>query len=190
MDHYDPYQEYELNGNPLKNGGYPCEKGNPPFGTPTRIGGSCVWLFRRTNDGIEVLSQKRAEHIDNGGKWDVSAAGHIDYGETPLEAAIREAKEEIGIEVLPEKLIHILTLPVFPTPDKHKLRNMVNYHYLYDWTGQPDDFHFDDDEVSEVRWISLADFDDFAKASLKSAWRDNRLLLDLIKTWLTYYGDN
>lgn len=190
MEHYAPYQEYSLNGEPLKNGGYSCEKDNPPFGTPTRLGGSCVWLFRRTDNGIEILSQKRAPHIDNGGKWDVSAAGHIDYGETPLEAAVRETREEIGVEVLPEKLIHILTLPVFPTTDEHKLRNMVNYHYLYDWTGQPDDFHFDDNEVSEVRWIPLSEFDNFVKNNLKPNLRNDYLLTGLVKTWLTHYGDN
>lgn len=189
MEHNDSWQEYSNNGEPLKNGGYPAKQGNPPFGTSTRIGGACIWLFRHTPDGIEVLSQKRSKNIANGGKWDVSAGGHIDYGETPLEAAVREAREEIGIEIVPEDLQHVLTLPSFPSSSKHN-KNMLNYHYLYDWTSKPDDFHFDDHEVSEVRWIPLKDFDDFAKESLKPNWRDNRLLLDLIKTWLTYYGNN
>ncbi len=190
MHQSDLWQEYALNGEPLKNGGYPAKNHNPRFGTPTRVGGSCVWLFRRTEGHIEILSQCRAPQIHNGGKWDTSAGGHIDYGETPIEAAVREAKEEIGAELSPEKLIHIISLPAFPSsPLTHK-RNMYNYHYLYDWTGQPDNFHFDDHEVSEVRWIPLAEFDEFAKQSLKSSWRDNHLLLELVKNWLTYYGDN
>ena len=189
MEHNDFWQEYSSNGEPVKNSGYPAERGNPPFGAPTLVGGSCVWLFRRTENGIEFLSQRRSEHLDNGGKWDVSAGGHIDYGETPVEAAVREAREEIGVDIAPEKLILILALPVFPSAANSR-RNMLNHHFLYDWTGREDDFHFDDMEVSEVRWIRLSEFDDFAKESLKPSWRDNHLLLYLVKAWLTYYGNN
>jgi len=31
-------------------------------------------------------------------RWDSSAAGHVDPGETPLQAAVREMQEELGIE--------------------------------------------------------------------------------------------
>ena len=31
--------------------------------------------------------------------WDFTAAGHIDPGETPVSAALREAQEEINIKL-------------------------------------------------------------------------------------------
>jgi len=47
----------------------------------------------------EVYLQKRPEWKDiQPGKWDTSVGGHIDYGETPDEALLREAGEELGIK--------------------------------------------------------------------------------------------
>ena len=51
------------------------------------------------NSGGELLLQKRSIWKDrNPGRWDSSAAGHVDSGETYLEAARRELGEELGIE--------------------------------------------------------------------------------------------
>lgn len=35
----------------------------------------------------------------NAGLWDTSAAGHVDSGETYIECAVRELREELGIEI-------------------------------------------------------------------------------------------
>lgn len=46
----------------------------------------------------EILLQKRSIWKDrNPGRWDSSAAGHVDSGECYLEAAQRELREELGI---------------------------------------------------------------------------------------------
>lgn len=51
------------------------------------------------NAGGELLLQQRSIWKDrNPGRWDSSAAGHVDSGETYLEAARRELQEELGIE--------------------------------------------------------------------------------------------
>lgn len=39
--------------------------------------------------------------------WDVSATGHIDWGESPLDAAIRETREELGLQIRQELLTPI-----------------------------------------------------------------------------------
>ena len=64
-----------------------------------------LWLY--TNAG-EILLQQRS-HLKQIHPllWDVSVAGHIDAGETFEEAALREAKEEIGIDLKESQLIHI-----------------------------------------------------------------------------------
>lgn len=54
----------------------------------------------------EVYLQKRPEWKDiQPGKWDTSVGGHIDYGETPEQALVREVGEELGItDFVPERI--------------------------------------------------------------------------------------
>ncbi len=48
----------------------------------------------------ELLLQKRSMRKDlNKGLWDTSAAGHVDVGESYLAGAIRESREELGVDV-------------------------------------------------------------------------------------------
>jgi isopentenyldiphosphate isomerase len=58
------------------------------------------------NSKGEVYLQKRPEWKDiQPGKWDTSVGGHIDYGETPEQALIREVSEELGItDFKPERV--------------------------------------------------------------------------------------
>jgi len=61
-----------------------------------------VWIA--TPDG-RVLLQKRSTEKENWpGYWDVSAAGHLSAGETPVEAAVRETFEELGLRIAPGEL--------------------------------------------------------------------------------------
>lgn len=59
-----------------------------------------ILLFFR-NDGFFSYS----------GGWWVIPAGHIEHGETAVEAVIREAKEELDIDILPEDIefVHIMS---------------------------------------------------------------------------------
>lgn len=68
-----------------------------------------MWIVRRMPDGrCEVLLQKRsAEKDSNPGCYDISSAGHMDAGDTPINAAIREIGEELGIEAGPEDFVYI-----------------------------------------------------------------------------------
>ena len=53
-----------------------------------------LWI----TNGKSVLLQLRAPQKKSfPNKWDISVAGHVDAGETPLQAVQREYQEELGI---------------------------------------------------------------------------------------------
>jgi len=67
-----------------------------------------VWLV--TPDR-RVLLQRRAALKENWPDlWDVSVAGHVAAGESAIDAAVREAHEELGLALHPEELTHLGTL--------------------------------------------------------------------------------
>ena len=64
-----------------------------------------LWLY--TSKGEILLQQRSRKKAIHPLLWDVSAAGHIDAGETFIEAALRETKEEIGLQLNTEDLTKI-----------------------------------------------------------------------------------
>jgi isopentenyl-diphosphate delta-isomerase type 1 len=58
----------------------------------------------------EIFLQKRSMQKDNfPGRWDSSAAGHLDCGESYDACALREVKEELGIDLpsVPERVLRV-----------------------------------------------------------------------------------
>lgn len=69
------------------------------------MGNSHVWFWMKSPSGVSILLQQRSLSKSSKPGWfHISAGGHINVGETPLDAAIRETKEEMGIDLLPEKV--------------------------------------------------------------------------------------
>lgn len=67
-----------------------------------------VWIIRMQDGRCEVLLQKRSVQKDSyPGMYDTSSAGHIPAGKEPLESALRELEEELGIKAREEELSFI-----------------------------------------------------------------------------------
>ena len=58
-----------------------------------------VLVFNR--DGALLLQKRAASKDVQPGKWDTSVGGHLDPGESYLQAAYREMEEELGIHDIP-----------------------------------------------------------------------------------------
>ena len=59
------------------------------------------------NVGRIYLQKRSFEKSEHPGKWDSSASGHVDSGETYQEAAARELEEEIGVKASPEPVLGV-----------------------------------------------------------------------------------
>ena len=65
-----------------------------------------VWLARKKDGIVQILLQKRAAVKDSyPGCYDISSAGHIPAGVDYKASAIRELKEELGIDAAENDLI-------------------------------------------------------------------------------------
>lgn len=104
-----------------------------------------VHLHVFSSDGRLYL-QQRAMHKDLlPGYWDTAVGGHVQYGETILNALAREVSEEIGIsDYVPE---HVETYRF----DSSRESEMVHvYRTVYDGP-----FLWNDGEVSDGRFWSV-----------------------------------
>ena len=120
-----------------------------------------VWIVRKTEKGYDILLQKRSMDKDSfPGFYDTSSAGHIPAGDEPLPSALRELKEELGIEAKSEELTMIGT---FRSQYEKVFRgqpfrdNEVTSVYLYQKTVDETKLVLQPGEVDEVRWFDLED---------------------------------
>lgn len=137
--------------------------------------GGFVWFYKKVDDELFLLFQKRAAGIDNGGMFDATAGGHLGKGETPLEGALRETREEIGVAVSPEDVVFL-----FAKNNGFTIR----YVFLSDRTEKDDVFTLDPNEVEALEWVKLSDLDEFVKEKVKKSLRKDRYYFKMIKEFL------
>ncbi|MCA0985041.1 NUDIX domain-containing protein [Halobacillus yeomjeoni] len=66
------------------------------------------WIFEEKGNETFIYFQKRAEHKKEfPGLFDITAAGHVEAGESVLSAGVREVKEELGTTVDEKDLINM-----------------------------------------------------------------------------------
>ena len=135
-------------------------------------GGANVWFYKKEGADLYVLFQKRAQNVHNGGFYDSSSGGHLEEGEAPLSAALRETKEEIGVSLSPNDLDFLCSYIV---------RDKLCFMYLSDRTNKNDAFTLDPEEVDSLEWVSLADFEDFWQKNVKPCLRDDWLHHEVLK---------
>lgn len=112
-----------------------------------------VWIY---NSKGEILLQKRAKTMDSyPGLWDISSAGQVSAGEKPEESAIRELKEELGIEINSKDLKSIGVRKVSQSVPKKNWHNNEFYHvYLIKLDIDLSEIILQKEEVEKVEFIS------------------------------------
>ena len=128
-------------------------RGDSKRGEPKRPGRSQTREFSaggvvvRGEDVVVIVPTRRAA---DGSRVLALPKGHVDPGETPIQAAEREVREETGIVAEP---VHELgETRYWYRRDGRTIGKTVCF-YLFSFVEGDTEDH--DDEVEEARWISL-----------------------------------
>lgn len=115
------------------------------------------------NQNKELLIQRRAATKKIGANmWSVTA-GHIDAGEEPIIAAIRESEEELGFENLKNNDFKLLMIQKNEGNSSSVKNNHFKYIYLLKTDKDVSDYILQESEVSEVKYISVSDLQNIIK---------------------------
>ena len=130
-----------------------CACGNKHWG----LNGAAGILLVR---GTQILLQHRAPWVHNGDTWGIPG-GARDSHETVLEAAIREAKEETGIDP-----VHLTPIQTFS--DDH---GSWRYDTVIAYATDELVAHELNDESHEVRWVEIEKVEELTlHPSFEKSW--------------------
>ncbi len=144
------------------------EQGNPTGATVERseahAHGIChrtahIWIAKKENGRYKVLLQKRAMNKDSfPGRYDTSSAGHIQAGDEPIESALRELGEELGIKAEAEDLDFAGTFRIQYEKEFHGKMfrdNEVAFVFVYQKQVDIADLTIQKEELDGVSWFDL-----------------------------------
>ena len=106
-------------------------------------------------DGRVLLVKENSKFADRG-KWN-QPAGWVDVGEDPSLAAVREVKEETGLDFSPDALVGIYSLvrqDLMQAPGI--MPHAFKLIFRGTFRGTPS---VRNDEISELRWFSLEEIE-------------------------------
>lgn len=120
---------------------------------------SHVWLARKKNGKIQILLQKRAKHKSSfPGCYDISSAGHIPAGDRYEISALRELKEELGVQAEEKDLIYcgdrkVIWDDVFFGKPFHD--RQISRVFLLWLDKEESEFTIQEEEVDSVLWMDF-----------------------------------
>jgi len=129
---------------------------------------SRVYVFDQSG---KILIQKRSQYVMKPLKFDLSMGGHVEVGESYLEAAERELFEELGIDAVEYPLTEVC--------DKYPAGGFFSALYK---TTVPNDvvINFDPEEVDSVYWLTAEELDKLISENSDDCTQS------LIHTWSSF----
>lgn len=140
-----------------------------------------IWCVNSNN---EILLQKRAYNKKNfPGLWDISVGGLVSSGESLIEAAKKEAREEIGLEVNAEDLEFFATTRECLTYNDY-IDNGICTLYLLRTNLLINEFTKQESELADLKWFSLTEFIKMVEEKnpeLVPHWEEYDILINKLK---------
>ncbi len=120
-----------------------------------------IWIV---NDKNEVLLQKSSPNKDSyPNMWDISCAGHLTAGDTSVSGALREIKEELGLDISLSQLQLIGHRKKAGRYTQTFINNEFSDIYLLHLTIDVNKLQLQKEEVYEVKFVSFNDFRNMIK---------------------------
>ena len=110
-----------------------------------------VSCFILNNNGEVLLQRRSMTKKKNPGIWS-KTGGHVDAGETVIDALKREVKEEIGLEMNDKRIF-------FMNKFKSTNPNYFSYGYVYVTNNKTTDFKLQLDKVDKVEYFKIEDLE-------------------------------
>lgn len=124
-------------------------------------------VYRKFHGNTEILLIK---HVRSG-CWSFPK-GHMEEGETELQTAVREIKEETNIDISIDDPSFRETVIFSPRRDTRKeVVYFVGRATSFDAAAQ-------EEEISEIRWLEIG------SASAKLAYDNDKIILNKVKAYL------
>lgn len=118
-----------------------------------------IWIARKkpSGKGFQILLQKRCKTKDSHpGCFDTSSAGHIEAGGEPCESALRELKEELGIEASEKELLYLFSQRTHNEGvfyGKKFIDNQISHVYLFKREVKISSLKLQRSEIETVMWM-------------------------------------
>ncbi len=103
------------------------------------------------SEGKYLVTKRSKEESTYPEYWDIPG-GLVELGELPKDAVIRETKEEVGLNIIPTRVIHEDS-----NFDKEKDLVFIRLVYLCELNDDIKNIKLQEDEHSEYRLISSID---------------------------------
>ncbi len=120
-----------------------------------------VWI--RNSKGEYLIAQRSANRQTYPLVWEC-VDGSVIKGEDSLQGALREVKEEVGVDLLPEKG-HVI-LSDIKKIEFGKVVNKIVDVWLFEYDGEVDLSNATTDEVAQVAWMNRSQIKELFDANM------------------------
>lgn len=115
-----------------------------------------AYVYLRRDDQVLLQRRQNTGYMD--GMWVAGAAGHIELGETAADTAVREAGEELGVQLRSAALRPVTIMQRTDRTANPREQRADWFFTVTAWSGEP--AAMEKNKCAEISWFSLANLPD------------------------------